>query len=223
MLAGQEQVPQPLLARQGLELLHHRRRAVARCRIAAMRLLAVQVLHRKHMPVHEVIDLLAQGGGALAVLEVHACLRWAAWVSRGCHKPGDTLADNPVMSSFDDDTHVAPLGPVSDAAGSAAAFAGQVDPAWNIGANPNGGYLLALAAQAMRQRTPAQPDPLSITVHYLRPGLSGQPCHIDTQLLRSGRTLSTVRGTLLQDGQPRLELLAAMGHLGEPDAAPRRC
>jgi acyl-CoA thioesterase len=124
------------------------------------------------------------------------------------------------MSSFDDDTRITPLGPLSDAAGSAAAFAGRVDPAWNIGTNPNGGYLLALAAQAMRQRTPTQPDPLSINVHYLRPGLSGQACHIDTQLLRSGRTLSTVRATLAQDGQPRLELLASMGHLGEPDVAP---
>ena len=123
------------------------------------------------------------------------------------------------MSSFDDDTRVTTLGPMGDAAGSAVAFAGQVSPAWDIGTNPNGGYLLALAAQAMRQRTPAQPDPLSINVHYLRPGLSGQACLIDTQLLRSGRTLSTVRGTLAQDGQSRLELLAAMGRLDEPAAA----
>ena len=123
------------------------------------------------------------------------------------------------MSSFDDDTRVTTLGTMGDAAGSAVAFAGQVSPAWDIGTNPNGGYLLALAAQAMRQRTPAQPDPLSINVHYLRPGLSGQACLIDTQLLRSGRTLSTVRGTLAQDGQPRLELLAAMGRLDEPAAA----
>jgi acyl-CoA thioesterase len=123
------------------------------------------------------------------------------------------------MSRFDDDTRVTPLGPVPDTPGSAAAFAGHVHPAWNIGANPNGGYLLALAAQALRQRTPAQPDPLSITVHYLRPGLAGQPCHIDTQLLRSGRTLSTVRATLTQDGSARLEVLAAMGELGASDAA----
>jgi len=117
------------------------------------------------------------------------------------------------MSPFDEDTRVTPLADVSDA------FTGLVNPAWNIGANPNGGYLLALAAKAMQQCTPAHPDPLSITVHYLRPGLPGQPCRIDTQLLRSGRTLSTVRGTLRQDGQPRLELLATMGQLGEPDAA----
>jgi len=116
------------------------------------------------------------------------------------------------VSAFDDDTRVTPL----DGAG---AFVGQVQPAWNIGANPNGGYLLALAAQAMRQRMPAQPDPLSLTAHYLRPGLSGQPCRIDTQLLRSGRQLSTLRATLSQDGGTRLELLAAMGDLGGTDAA----
>ena len=88
------------------------------------------------------------------------------------------------MSHFDDDTRVLP----TDTPGR---YAGQVQPAWNIGANPNGGYLLALAAQALRQTTPDHPDALSITVHYLRPGLPGQPCQVDTQLLRSGRTLST--------------------------------
>lgn len=123
------------------------------------------------------------------------------------------------MSHFDDDTRVVALGPLPDGAGSAAAFSAQVHPAWNIGANPNGGYLLALAAQAIRQRTPAQPDPLSITVHFLRPGLAGLPCRIETQLLRGGRTASTVRATLVQDGSARLEVLAAMGDLGGPDAA----
>jgi acyl-CoA thioesterase len=112
------------------------------------------------------------------------------------------------MSQFDDDTRVTPIGPPADGA-----YSGQVHPAWNIGGNPNGGYLLALAAQALRQCTPTHPDPLSITVHYLRPGLPGQPCRIDTRLLRSGRTLSTVRATLSQDGSARLELLAAMGAL----------
>ena len=123
------------------------------------------------------------------------------------------------MSLFDDDTCLTPLVPLPDRPGTTTAFAGHVHPAWNIGANPNGGYLLALAAQALRQCTPLQPDPLSITVHYLRPGLAGLPCRIETQLLRSGRTLSTVRATLEQQGSARLELLATMGHLGEPDTA----
>ena len=119
------------------------------------------------------------------------------------------------MSLFDDETRLHAMA----AEGSAAAFEGQVHPAWNIGANPNGGYLLALAAQALRHAHPAQPDPLSITVHYLRPGLDGQPCRVDTQLLRSGRTLGTLRATLQQEGQARLELLAAMGSLDGGGAA----
>ena len=123
------------------------------------------------------------------------------------------------MHSFDNDTLVTPLAAAATDPGSSATFVGQVQPAWNIGANPNGGYLLALVAQALRQATPQQPDPLSITVHYLRPGLSGQPCNINTQLLRQGRTLSTVRATLVQDGSARLEVLAAMGDLGAPEAA----
>lgn len=123
------------------------------------------------------------------------------------------------MSLFDDETRVTPLGALPAKAGETGAFSGHVHAAWNIGANPNGGYLLALAAQALRQCTPAQPDPLSISVHYLRPGLAGLPCRIETQLLRSGRTLSTLRATLVQEGQARIEVLAAMGDLGDPDAA----
>jgi acyl-CoA thioesterase len=123
------------------------------------------------------------------------------------------------MSHFDDETRVTPLGLVPNGANTAATFAGHVHAAWNIGANPNGGYLLALGAQALRQVTPTQPDPLSLTVHYLRPGLAGQPCRIDTQWLRSGRTLGTLRATLVQDGSARLELLAAMGDLGAPESA----
>jgi acyl-CoA thioesterase len=125
------------------------------------------------------------------------------------------------MSQFDDDTRVTRLGPAVDGPGDAAVFSGHVHAAWNIGANPNGGYLLALAARALQQCTPAQPDPLSITVHYLRPGLADRPCRIDTRLLRSGRTLSTVGATLVQDGSARLELIAAMGDLGAAAAPPR--
>ena len=136
------------------------------------------------------------------------------------------------MSQFDDETRVTPLTlpgadattavePSGDSSAALATsqFSGHVDPAWNIGGNPNGGYLLAIAAQALRQTTPDQPDPLSITAHYLLPGLPDQACRVDTQVLRSGRNISTVRATLAQDGGARLELLAAMGRLGKLGAA----
>ena len=84
------------------------------------------------------------------------------------------------------------------------AWTGRVHPAWNIGANPNGGYLLSLAVAALREAAPEHVDPLSVTVHYLRPGLADQACRIDTQVLRTGRTLTTARATLVQDGGARL-------------------
>ncbi|MBU6270206.1 MAG: thioesterase family protein [Betaproteobacteria bacterium] len=94
---------------------------------------------------------------------------------------------------------------------------GRVHAAWNIGTNPNGGYLLSLAADALRQACPGHPDPLSITVHYLRPGVPDTDCRIRTQRLRAGRTLSTARATLEQQGEARIEVLAAMGDLAGAD------
>jgi len=92
-------------------------------------------------------------------------------------------------------------------------FSGTVHPAWNIGENPNGGYLLSIAVAALREAAPQHADPLSVTVHYQRPGLAGQPCEVRTGILRTGRTLTTARATLHQEGGARLEVLAALGDL----------
>lgn len=116
------------------------------------------------------------------------------------------------MSQFDDETR---LHQRADGR-----WIGHVHPAWNIGQNPNGGYLMALAMSAMGRLAPEHPDPLSITVHYLRPGSAGVDCEVDAVIVRSGRTLSTARATLSQEGKPRLEVIAALGTLGEP-APPR--
>ncbi|HWS76396.1 MAG TPA: thioesterase family protein [Quisquiliibacterium sp.] len=93
------------------------------------------------------------------------------------------------------------------------AYTGHVHPSWNIGANPNGGYLLSLAVSALQQAAPGHVDPLTVTAHYLRPGLADRPCRIDVQVLRTGRTLSTGRASLSQEGRPCLEVLAALGDL----------
>jgi acyl-CoA thioesterase len=114
------------------------------------------------------------------------------------------------MTQFDNETRLQSAGNNG--------FSGRVYPEWSIGANPNGGYLLALAMTALRQQAPQHPDPLSVTVHYLRPGLAGQPCRVDAPVLRTGRTLTTGRATLEQEGTARLEVLAALGDLGESSA-----
>ena len=109
------------------------------------------------------------------------------------------------MNQFDNDTCMVP--------GADGNMTGKVHAGWSIGGNPNGGYLLALAVAALREASGRHRDPLSVTAHYLRPGLAGQPCEVDTTVVRSGRSLSTVRGTLSQDGVARLEVVAAMGDL----------
>ncbi len=120
------------------------------------------------------------------------------------------------MSHFDDETRLQPAAPNT--------WSGTVHPAWSIGDNPHGGYLMSLAVSALRRQAPQHPDPLSVTVHYMKPGLRGQACEVDTRVLRSGRALSTARATLMQEGAARLEVLAALGDLGgtagaSPDAA----
>jgi acyl-CoA thioesterase len=110
------------------------------------------------------------------------------------------------MHRFDEETRLDPAGD--------GVWRGHVSPAWNIGANPNGGYLMAIAVSALQRAVPRHPDPLSATVHYLKPGLGDRPCEVRVAVLRSGRQLSTLRATLVQDGEARLEVLAAMGDLG---------
>ena len=105
---------------------------------------------------------------------------------------------------FDHETAAEPIG--------GGRFAINVSDQWNIGDNPNGGYLTAIALQALRGLGP-HGDPISVTTHYLRPGSGGQPGVVATELVRSGRSVTTGRATLIQDDRPRIEVLAAMGNL----------
>ena len=111
-----------------------------------------------------------------------------------------------MSSQFDRETAVEPVGE--------GRFTAQVSGSRNIGDNPNGGYLTAIAIQALRQMGPHQ-DPVSVTTHFLRPGSGGQPGEVPTALLRSGRSVTTGRATLSQDGRPRIEVMAALGDLSD--------
>ncbi|MEO2035059.1 MAG: thioesterase family protein [Planctomycetaceae bacterium] len=83
-------------------------------------------------------------------------------------------------------------------------------PAWNIGNISNGGYALTPVLRALRELT-GQPDPLSVTTHFLRPARGDTNSQIDATLIRSGRTVATARGTLSQEGKERLVVIAAFG------------
>lgn len=94
-------------------------------------------------------------------------------------------------------------------------WGGFVHGAWNIGANPNGGYLKCIALNAVLESVP-HPDPVSVTTHFLRTGVPDAPCEIHVDVIRTGRTLSTARATLIQENKPRLALLAALADLSRP-------
>lgn len=96
----------------------------------------------------------------------------------------------------------------------------EISPRWNIGDNPNGGYLAAAPLLAMRA-VAEQPDPLSVTTHFLRPGSGGQPGEISARLIRPGRRSTTVSAELHQQGKQRVHMVGAFGDLGAPpkDAA----
>jgi len=92
-----------------------------------------------------------------------------------------------------------------------------VDPGWTVGDRPNGGYLLALAARAALGVVD-QPHPLAVSGQFLAPPAAG-PAELEVTPLRAGRSLSTVRVTLAQDGRPLLEALVSAGQLAA-DGAP---
>jgi acyl-CoA thioesterase len=114
------------------------------------------------------------------------------------------------VAAFDAETAVAPAGPGE--------WSADISSAWNIGEVPNGGYSLAIVLGAIA-RDGGHVDPLSVTCHFLRPVEPGRPAIVTTDVVRSGRTVSTVSGRLTQDGRDRLVVMAAMGDLAGTAAA----
>ncbi|HSK22163.1 MAG TPA: thioesterase family protein [Egicoccus sp.] len=100
-------------------------------------------------------------------------------------------------------------------------YRGRVDPGWAViaGAAPNGGYLLAMAARAMRDPVP-HPDPVTITAHFLAPPQPGE-IDIEVEVVRTGRRHSTVQGRMVQDGRETLRAIATFGDL-DSAAGPTR-
>ena len=105
--------------------------------------------------------------------------------------------------TFDQEVTVRPLGDDR--------FEAVVTDQWNIGDNPNGGYLLSLIIRALAASLP-HPDPLTITAHYLRRPELG-PATITVQPLRAGRNLSSATVAFVQGGTERIRAVATFGDL----------
>jgi acyl-CoA thioesterase len=113
---------------------------------------------------------------------------------------------------FDDETAARQVGPDH--------WQMTLSPHWNINDNPNGGYLLAPLLRAMQSLSADSPDPVSVTTHYLRPGLSGELADIRASVVRTGRRTSTISGTLSQQGKERIVCTATFATLPDSDAQP---
>lgn len=111
-------------------------------------------------------------------------------------------------SEFDRDTAVVQREPgIYDA---------ELSAGWTIIHAVNGGYLLAMLGRALGDTLPHH-DPFTITAHYLTASRPG-PAEIRTEVVRTGRTLSTGQASLIQraeDGSEveRIRVLASYGDL----------
>ncbi|HET9075391.1 MAG TPA: thioesterase family protein [Acidimicrobiales bacterium] len=106
--------------------------------------------------------------------------------------------------SFDTDTAVRRRGD---------AWVADLNPRWNIGNNPNGGYLLAIAVRALVEET-GRPDPVTVTAHYLSPPAAGE-VEIATRIIKPGRSFVTAMAEVLQSGRERVRVVGAFGDLDE--------
>ncbi|HET8616914.1 MAG TPA: thioesterase family protein, partial [Actinomycetales bacterium] len=100
----------------------------------------------------------------------------------------------------------------------------EVDPEWSIAGKPNGGYLLALCAQAalaeLREGGEHHPHVLAATGTFLSAAPFGA-ARLEVTELRRGRSSSVLRSRLMSgDGEPRVEAMITCGRLHE-DAEPR--
>ncbi len=90
----------------------------------------------------------------------------------------------------------------------------HVSPAWDIGDNPNGGYVQAITLAALGRELP-HPHPLTATTHYLRPLASDAPAELVVETIRRGNSVSTGMVALIQDDRERVRTLATFTDLDE--------
>ncbi|WP_300678615.1 thioesterase family protein [Nocardioides sp.] len=103
------------------------------------------------------------------------------------------------MAQYDDDIAVQALGE--------GRFSADLLGEWTVGGGLNGGYLLGVIGNAIRQVVPAKPDPITVSAFYLGPGRPG-PAEVVTEIKRDGGSLAVVAADLEQEGSKRISVLA---------------
>ncbi len=93
------------------------------------------------------------------------------------------------------------------------AYAADLVPGWSVGGGLNGGYLLAVLGNALRQSFPAKPDPVAVSAYYLSASEAG-PAEVSVAVRRDGGSLATAAADLRQGDDVRITALATYGDLG---------
>ncbi len=89
----------------------------------------------------------------------------------------------------------------------------DVPEGWDFMGIPNGGLVSSVMAVALVAAT-ERPDPITSTAHFVRPALPGATV-IETEIIRSGRRLTTARAQLTQNAEVVAHLVASLGDLDE--------
>ena len=92
-----------------------------------------------------------------------------------------------------------------------------LDDGYSIGGPLNGGYLLAAVLRAVVDESP-HAHPVSTSAQFLRAARPG-PATVRIERLKSGRTATMTRATLVQDGQSFIDTLVTTATL-DPAATP---
>jgi acyl-CoA thioesterase len=108
----------------------------------------------------------------------------------------------PSMTLFEQDTAVTPAGD--------GVWHATISDRWAVPRGPNGGYIAALILRALEAAVDdPERAPRSLTLHYLRPPVAGEPAQIHVTVERAGRTLTSLSARLVQDGRTMVLALAA--------------
>ncbi len=116
------------------------------------------------------------------------------------------------MSQFDTETAITPV--------TEGVWQTRLSAGWNVGDTSNGGYALICVLRAMQALVP-HPDPISVTAHYLRPTKGDTSAEVRASVVRAGRSVSTLRGSLWQRDKQTIEVVAAFGDLSTTGSGPQ--
>lgn len=94
-------------------------------------------------------------------------------------------------------------------------WSAEIPDGWDFMGVPNGGLVSSVMVTALVAAT-GERDPITSTAHFVRPASAG-PVVIETGVIRTGRSLTTARAELRQDGEVVAHLVASLGDLAETE------